>query len=231
MKSERVKIFSLGETALTVSFGNDISAELNKKVLSLAFYFDENGFPGLIEIVPAYASLSIFFDVSIVRKHFPEFSTAFAAVKYLAENALRNSAETPEKKSRLITIPVSFAEEYAPDLVLVAAENNLSIQEVVRIFTAETYRVYMLGFLPGFAYMGEVDERIAAPRKSNPRADVSKGSVGIAGRQTGIYSLRSPGGWQIIGKTDVELFTPEADSPTFLRAGDAVRFYRVDIES
>lgn len=231
MTNDSIKIFSLGDGALTVSFGIEISLESNAKVLNLDYYFEKNRFPGLIEIVPAYASLSIFYDVFPVRKYFPEFSTAFAAVKYLAENALQNLTETPEKESRSMTIPVSFAEKCAPDLAFVAAENNLPIEEVVRIFTAKTYRVYMLGFLPGFAYMGEVDAQISTPRKSNPRAEVSKGSVGIAGKQTGIYSLRSPGGWQIIGKTDVELFTPEADSPTFLRAGDTVRFYEVDIES
>jgi KipI family sensor histidine kinase inhibitor len=103
---------------------------------------------------------------------------------------------------------------------------NLTASQVIEIFLAKTYRVYLLGFLPGFAYMGEVDERIAAPRKRSPRLKVPKGSVGIAGRQTGIYSLASPGGWQIIGKTNVELFTPERAAPTFLNAGDLVRFYQ-----
>jgi inhibitor of KinA len=101
----------------------------------------------------------------------------------------------------------------------------LQTSEVVEIFTATTYRVYMLGFLPGFAYMGEVDARIATPRRSSPRTKTPKGSVGIAGKQTGIYPLESPGGWQIIGATDVELFTPESESQTFLQAGDTVKFY------
>jgi len=229
MKNERVKIFSLGESALTISFGNEISAELNKKVFNLDFYFKEKTFPGFIETVPAYCSLSIFFDVSLVRKHFPFSATAFEAVKGLVEKALVNLADAPDAKSRLIKIPVSFAEEHAPDLKFVASRHKISTAEAVEIFTDRTYRVYMLGFLPGFAYMGEVDERIAAPRKISPRPKVPKGSVGIAGRQTGIYSLNSPGGWQIIGKTNTELFTPAGESPTFLQPGDSVRFFAADL--
>ncbi len=219
------KIFPLGDAGLTVEFGNEISAELNNRVINLAGFFDKNPFPGFVETVPAYASLSVFFDVSIVRKNFPDFPTAFEAIKNFMENALQNLNDLEENKSRLVEIPVRFDAAYALDLDSVASLSNLNAGEVIEIFLAATYRVYMLGFLPGFAYMGEVDERIAAPRKTAPRVRVPKGSVGIAGRQTGIYSLESPGGWQIIGKTNLELFTPEAESPTFLQAGDGVKFY------
>ena len=222
------KIFPLGDNALTIEFGNEISPELNNLVLKLAQFFEQNQFSGLIETVPAYSSLSIFYDVFIVRQNFPEFSTAFSAVKNFAESALQNLDEIPEKKPRLIEIPVSFDNEFALDLEFVATTNNLTPKEVIKIFTAQTYRVYMLGFLPGFAYIGEVNERITAPRKESPRLKVPPGSVGIAGRQTGIYSLASPGGWQIIGKTNVELFTPKAAKPTFLQAGDLVKFYAAE---
>jgi inhibitor of KinA len=218
-------IFPLGDAGLTVEFGNIISAELNNRALNLAGFFDKNPFPGFVEIVPAYASLSVFYNVSIVRKTFPDFPTAFEAVKNFTENALQNLDDLHEGKPRMVEIPVCFDVEYALDLDSVAALNNLSASEVIKIFLAATYRVYMLGFLPGFAYMGDVDKRIAAPRKKSPRLQVPKGSVGIAGRQTGIYSLESPGGWQIIGRTNVELFTPNADQPTFLQPGDAVKFY------
>jgi inhibitor of KinA len=228
MTNERVKIFSLGENALTISFGNEISLELNKRVLNLSRHFEENRFPGFVETVAAYASLSIFYDCFRVKRNFPEFATAFEAVKNFAENTLHNLAEISEDKSRLIKIPVSFIKDFALDLELVAAENNLSTKDVIDIFTERTYRVYMLGFLPGFAYMGEVDRRIAIPRKQTPRTLVPAGSVGIAGRQTGIYSLASPGGWQIVGKTNVKLFTPKSKSPTFLQAGDNVQFYAAD---
>jgi KipI family sensor histidine kinase inhibitor len=126
---------------------------------------------------------------------------------------------------RLIEIPVCFDEEFALDLEFVATSQNLTQKQVIKIFLEKTYRVFMLGFLPGFAYMGEIDQRIAVPRLQSPRMKVPKGSIGIACRQTGIYSLESPGGWQIIGRTNIELFTPEADTPTFLNAGDSIRFY------
>ncbi|MBA3600229.1 MAG: 5-oxoprolinase subunit PxpB [Acidobacteria bacterium] len=222
----KYKIFPIGDNALTIEFGREISAEHNNLVLKLAAYFEQNAFQGFVEIVPAYASLACFYDVSIVRKNFSAFATAFDAVKNFAEIALQNLDNFDESKRRLIEIPVCFGKEFALDLDTVATMKNLTASQVIEIFLAKTYRVYLLGFLPGFAYMGEVDERIAAPRKRSPRLKVPKGSVGIAGRQTGIYSLASPGGWQIIGKTNVELFTPERAAPTFLNAGDLVRFYQ-----
>lgn len=218
------RIFPLGDNALTIEFGSEISVEMNNRVLKLACFLDENPFAGLVEIVPAYASLTIFYDVLIVRKTFSEYPTAFEAVKTYLKIALRNTTDFSEITPRLIEIQVSFDKKFALDLNSVASLNNLSSSEVVEIFLARTYRVYMLGFLPGFSYMGEIDERIAAPRKTSPRLKVPKGSVGIAGKQTGIYSLESPGGWQIIGKTNIELFTPNAETPTFLRAGDSVKF-------
>jgi inhibitor of KinA len=220
-----VKFFSLADNALTIELGSVISENLNRRAIKLSNYFEQNKFPGLIETVPAYASVTIFFNILSVRRAFPEFTTAFDAVKKLAENALENLKNIPEKAPRLIEIPVSFDAEFALDLEFVAKENDLKTREVIEIFTAKTYRVYMLGFLPGFSYMGEVDASIATPRRQTPRLKVPKGSVGIAGRQTGIYSLESPGGWQIIGKTDVGLFTPEAENPCFLQPGDTVKFY------
>jgi inhibitor of KinA len=225
MSGKSTKIFPLGDAALTVDFGNEISLELNKKVLRLARFIEKNQFTGFIETVPAYSSLSVFYDALKIRREFPEFKTAFAAVKNFIENALQNLSELPQNKPRLIEIPVDFAERHALDLEFVASFNNLEKSEVIEIFTSKIYRVFLLGFLPGFAYMGELDSRIAAPRKDAPRQKVPKGSVAIAGRQTGIYSLESPGGWQIIGKTELEMFTPENENPTFLQAGDSMKFY------
>jgi inhibitor of KinA len=225
MEAAAYKIFPLGTDALTVEFGNEISIELNDKAVNLSSYFEENPFEGFIETVPAYASLTFFYDVFKVRKNFPEFPTAFDAVRHFIENALQNSSETIRSNPRLIKIPVDFSSGFALDLESVAAKNNLTAQKVIEIFTSGTYRVFMLGFLPGFAYMGEVDDSIATPRKQSPRLVVPKGSVGIAGKQTGIYPFDSPGGWQIIGKTGFELFTPQAENPCALRAGDLVKFY------
>jgi inhibitor of KinA len=224
METESCKIFPLGIDALTVEFGNRITTELNDRVLNLADYLTKNPFAGLHEIVPAYSSLTIFYDVLKIRNTFPDFSNAFEAVKSIAENGIRNAGAVRTSDPRLIEIPVDFGEDFAPDLEFVASIENLSKIEVIEIFTARTYRVFMLGFMPAFPYMGEVDPRIAAPRKQTPRLNVPKGSVGIAGTQTGIYPFDSPGGWQIIGKTDFRLFAPEKENPCALNAGDLVKF-------
>ena len=224
MINDTIRIFSLGESALTVEFGTAISEDLNKKAIALSEHFLKHPFPGFIESVPAYASATIFFDPVAVRRNFPEFETAFDAISDMALTAIATSQERTETLSRIVEIPVRFDLGHEFDLDFVASTNRLSTDEVLEIFTSTVYRVYMLGFLPGFSYMGEVDERIATPRKEKPRTHVPAGSVGIAGRQTGIYSLASPGGWQIIGRTDVEMFTPNADLPCYLRPGDSVSF-------
>lgn len=225
--TNKLKTFPLGLNALVIELGNEISEALNRQVIKLGDYFEQNKFEGFIEIVPAYASLTIFYDAFVVRKHYPGFSTAYEAVAGLAERASQNLTAVPENEPRSIEIPVSFDRESAIDLDFVAENSNLKPHEVIKIFTSKPYRVFMLGFLPGFAYMGEIDASIAVPRKTIPRLRVPKGSVGIAGRQTGIYSLESPGGWQIIGRTETELFIPEAENPSVFRAGDLVRFYEI----
>jgi inhibitor of KinA len=224
MTDESIRIFPLGDSALTVEFGNTISVDLNKRAIALADHFQQNPFSGFIESVPAYASTTVFYDLLEVRRTFTEFATASDAVKSLAIEAINNLNTSLSENSRTIEIPVHFDAKSALDLDYVAEQNNLSHDKVIDIFTAATYRVFMLGFLPGFTYMGEVDERIATPRHETPRTVVPKGSVGIAGKQTGIYSLASPGGWQIIGHTDVEMFTPSGELPTYLQPGDQVKF-------
>ncbi len=227
MTTRSFRIFPLGDNALTIEFGTEISELLNNKAIGLAEYFEASPFPGFIEAVPAYASATIFYDLLAVRNNFPEFPDAFAAIKALVEDTLENLAGPQRAKQRLVEIPVSFSAEDALDLDFVAETNGIGTSDVIEIFTSKTYRVYMLGFLPGFAYMGEVDKSIATPRRPSPRLKVPKGSVSIAGGQTGIYPLESPGGWQIIGRTGIELFTPRSDSPCLLRPGDSVRFLDV----
>lgn len=225
---QKIKIFSLGEGAATVEFGAVISLEINERVLRLAKFFAKNPFRGLIEIVPAYSSLTVFFDVVIVRKTFPEFPMAFAAVENLIANALQTASEIEQIEPRTIEIPICFDAEFALDLESVAAENNLTADDVCGIFVRPIYRVFMLGFLPAFAYMGEIDERITVSRKQTPRFKIPAGSVGLAGRQTGIYPHQSPGGWQIVGRTPLRLFVPEKTPPTLLRPADNVKFYRIE---
>jgi inhibitor of KinA len=218
------RIFPLGENAVTVEFGDEISERLNNAATSLAAYFETHRFPGYVEAVPAIASATIFYDLHDVRRSFPQHMTAFEAVKKVVENAAEGLPEAPSENNRTVEIPVSFGDENALDLQLIAEAAGLDKQKVIEVFLSSTYRVYMLGFLPGFPYMGIVDERIAVPRRSSPRLAVPKGSVGIAGRQTGIYPSESPGGWQIIGKTELELFTPDETSPCLFHPGDTVRF-------
>jgi inhibitor of KinA len=226
MEPDQVRIYPLGESALTVEFGGRISADLNTKAIDMAEYFESHKFPGFIEALPAYASATIFYDLVEVRRHFPEHLTAFEAVKELVEDAFGRAVGQPKQIARKMDVPVSFSPDHSPDLSNAAERCGLTKEQFVEILLAREYRVFMLGFLPGFAYMGEVDDRIAVPRRESPRTTVPKGSVGIAGRQTGIYSLESPGGWQIIGRTFEELFRPECDPPTLLQPGDIVRFTR-----
>ncbi|MFM9904190.1 MAG: 5-oxoprolinase subunit PxpB [Pyrinomonadaceae bacterium] len=224
MTDTTIRIFPLGDSALTVEFGRSISEQLNRKAIALADHFDALKFPGFIEAVPAYSSTTIFYDLIAVRKSFPEFPTAFDAVSSLASNAVRNVDISSTGSRRSVEIPVHFDEGSALDMNEIADHSGLTPDEVIEVFTSRSYRVFMLGFLPGFSYMGEIDDRIAIPRKDSPRTLVPKGSIGLAGNQTGIYSLDSPGGWQIIGRTDIEMFTPGDETPCFLQAGDEVRF-------
>lgn len=227
MINEEIRIFSLGESALTVEFGTTISEVLSTKAIALSEFFSKHSFPGFIESVPAYAATTLFFDPIAVRRHFPDVETAFSAVRKLVMDAIATNIQSTSTEPRTVEIPVSFELGHELDLGFVASSNELTAGDVIDIFTSSIYRVYMLGFLPGFSYMGEVDERIATPRKETPRKHVPSGSIGIAGRQTGIYSLASPGGWQIIGSTEVEMFTPDAGSPCYLQPGDNVRFFAV----
>jgi len=218
------RFFSVSEFAICVSFENRISETISQKVFNLAEHIEKNPLAGMIEIVPAFSSLTLFYNSIIVKKSFPSFPTAFEAARVYLQNALQNLPANEEKPARTIEIIFDASAEFALDLKFISETKNLSKTEIIEIFTSKIYRVFMLGFLPGFAYMGETDERIAVPRKESPRLKVPKGSVGIAGKQAGIYPFDSPGGWQIIGKTETEMFTPNEENPTFLRAGDSVKF-------
>ncbi len=211
-----MRIFPLGDSAATIEFGNEISTELNARAIALANDLSNVPFAGLIEAVPAYASVTVFYDRL----------TQFESVKGELERRANSLLILDKVNADLVEIPIFISDVTAPDLGRVADFANLSRDETLDIFLSQTYRVYMLGFLPGFAYMGEVDERIAAPRLETPRTRVQMGSVGIAGKQTGIYPLESPGGWNIIGVTDLPMFDPTLDQPCLLKPGDEVRFVR-----
>jgi len=220
------KISSLGDTALIIDFGNIIDESINKVVHSLFYQLQNDPIPGMIEAVPAYSSLTIYYDVLFIRNKLNKQTTAFEWVSEgLKKYISKENIETGDPQL-LIKIPVCYENEYASDLSFIASQNDISAEEVIYLHTAATYHVYMLGFLPGFAYMGMVDEKISSSRKQKP-VFVEAGSIGIAGLQTGIYPFRSQGGWQIIGRTPVELFDKEKINPVLFKPGDKIQFYSI----
>lgn len=223
-------ISPLGDTALIVSFGNVIDETINKKILSLFHKIKSASLKGIKDVVPAYCSLAIHYDVWLVKQKYPGDKMAFEIMedsikKIIDENDFNDYNDLII--SRKIKVPVCYAEKYALDMNDISTEKKLSVEEIISLHTGKKYRVYMIGFLPGFAYMGEVDAKIEMPRKLQPRLKVEAGYVGIAGKQTGIYPLASPGGWQIIGKTPLKLFNKENTEPILFKPGDEIEFYSI----
>ncbi|WP_456398579.1 5-oxoprolinase subunit PxpB [Palaeococcus sp. (in: euryarchaeotes)] len=205
-----------GDSALVIIFGNEIDERTNKKVHAVAGAI-EKAFPEwLIEIVPTYTSVYVYYDPLKIG-----YSEVVEAVKPFL------NAEPKEEKARIVEIPTVYGGEFGPDIEFVAEYNGLSVDDVIEIHSKPLYRVYMLGFTPGFAYLGGMDERIATPRLEKPRLKVPAGSVGIAGKQTGIYPLESPGGWRLIGRTPLKLFDANREPPTLLQPGNYIKFVPV----
>jgi len=220
------KISSLGDNALIIDFGNVIDESINKVVHSLFYQLQNDPIPGMTEAVPAYSSLTIYYDVLFIRNKLNKQITAFEWISEgLKKYISKENIETGDPQL-LIRIPVCYENEYAPDLGFIASRNNISTEEVIYLHTSTTYHIYMLGFLPGFAYMGMVDEKISSSRKQKP-VFVEAGSIGIAGKQTGIYPFRSQGGWQIIGRTPLKLFDKEKINPVLFKPGDKIQFYSI----
>ncbi|HEX6847682.1 MAG TPA: 5-oxoprolinase subunit PxpB [Chitinophagaceae bacterium] len=220
------KILPLSDTALIIDFGNVIDESINKLVHSVFYQLQKEPVPGMIEAVPAYSSLTIYYDVLLIRKTISSGQTAYEWISGKVKEYLSGERIEVQENGTFISIPVCYEKEYGTDLNFIALINQIDVDEIIHLHTSAVYRVYMLGFLPGFAYMGMVNEKMATPRKQFP-APVEAGSVGIAGRQTGIYPLRSPGGWQIIGRTPLNLFNKEKQNPTLFKSGDMVQFYSI----
>jgi inhibitor of KinA len=206
-------IVPLNETAALVSFGNSIDVKINERVIALHRALSQNSFEGFVESVPAYSSLAVFY-----RR-----PARFGVVEVVLETLLI-SGESTKPNGSTVKIPLLYDGD---DLDFVAEHHHLSREEVISIHTSRSYRVFMLGFLPGFPYMGTVDERIATARRSSPRTAVPAGSVGIAGMQTGIYPQSSPGGWQLIGRTPIKIFDAKKETPCLLNPGDSVDFFSI----
>lgn len=214
--TEPLHIAPLGETALTASLGDRVDPALNRRVHALAEAVRQAGWLGVTEVVPAYASLSLFYEPQIVS-----FEALAARLQALAA-ALPESVDAAP--AREIVLPVRYD---GPDLAEVAARTGLSVEAVVARHTGRRYRVYLMGFVPGFAYLGELDAALVLPRRETPRPRVPTGSVAIAGAQTAVYPLTTPGGWHLLGHTDARLFDPSREAPSLLRPGDWVRFEAV----
>jgi inhibitor of KinA len=220
-------IFPLGDSALVVDFGEQISVDINKRAHRLFSKLKAINDPVIVDLVPAYASLAVHFDPLVLQQEKLGNESSFDLMSEFIESLAMEADEDRQENTRLVQVPVCYHASMAPDLALAAHYRELEIEQFIEIHTAPTYRVYMIGFLPGFPYMGEVDERIALPRRATPRKNVPAGSVGIAGKQTGIYPLDSPGGWQVVGRTPLQIFNKKNREPVLLQPGDEVKFYSI----
>jgi inhibitor of KinA len=220
-------IFQLGDQAVTFSFSNAIEQEHHIQIIAMSAWLHDQAFAGFIDRIVSYHSLTLIYDAFCVKqKH--AVANAFEFVQQKLKEAYLFSVQKEERRSIVcLQIPVCYDVCFALDLEFICAHAGLTSQEVIDLHISKRYRVYMIGFLPGFPYLGEVDKRIAVSRKEKPRAKIAAGSVGIAGIQTGIYPVDSPGGWQIIGRTPLKLFAKDEDPPVQIEAGDQVQFYPV----
>jgi inhibitor of KinA len=208
----------LGDSAVTVVLGEGISRELSGRVLSVAQAVHRARVAGVSEIVPAYASLTVFFDPIPY-----DFNQIVESVRVVVENVTSHDG-VATGGSRLIRIPVTYDGE---DLADVAERTGHSVKDVIRLHTEREYYVYVIGFVPGFAYLGEIDPSLILPRRAAPRKRVPAGSVAIADAQTGVYPFSTPGGWNLLGRTDTKMFDPAREEPALLRVGDRVVFERI----
>ena len=227
-KSLDIKV--LGDSAVIIKLGEGIHPDIHQQVKNLSFLLSKHPFDGFIESVPAYNNLTVYYSPYLVHQSKTGFSVEGTPIEKVTAyiHALANDiSEIPVTEGNLVRIPVLYGGEFGPDLQIVADTHNLSVEEVIEIHTAPEYLVYMIGFAPGFPFLGGLDERIATPRKLTPRTSIPPGSVGIAGKQTGVYPLETPGGWQIIGRTLTDLFVPDMTPPSLLQSGDKIKFYPI----
>ena len=216
-----VRFLPCGDQAVTVEWGSTIDEHINRQVHAFARKVEELFHPAITEVVPTYRSATVHYRPEVFS--YEELNQLLAP---LAQGGAEEAEELP-----VVEIPVCYGGEYGPDLLEVAQHCSLTPEEVIARHTAPTYRIYMLGFTPGFPYLGGMDPSIAAPRRKEPRIHIPAGSVGIAGEQTGVYPIVSPGGWQLIGRTPLRLFDPQREQPILLSAGAGIRFVPIDEET
>lgn len=208
----------LGDSAILVTLGNEINPNINQQVHALNFLLQNTN--GIIETVPAYCTLLV---------HYDSLNFSFQQIKTLIEEKMHQLNKMNRETGRKHQVKVRYGDESNSDIGIVASSKNISIAEVIRIHSEKEYTIYMMGFTPGFPYMGILDERLHMPRLQTPRTLVQAGSVAIAGSQTGIYSLNSPGGWHILGWTALKLFDPTSATPFLFAPNDVVKFVPVNL--
>lgn len=214
-----IRILPAGDLSLIVEFGNEISKACNGRVIQLDEWFRTKQIAGVIETIPAFCSLLIYYDpLKISYKKLCRYIKGFVG----------KAKEIEEKQKRIIEIPVCYGGKYGEDLKDLAGFVGMNESQVVEIHSSIDYLIYMLGFLPGFPYLGGLDKRLEIPRLSNPRTSIPAGSVGIGGKQTGIYPIDSPGGWRLIGKTPLKLYDSKRENMLLYQAGDYIRFKPID---
>ncbi|CAM3825589.1 5-oxoprolinase subunit PxpB [Mucilaginibacter galii] len=214
----------LSEYAVTLEFGEEISEDLLQKISRFNTAIHQYPFSGFQTTVPGYATISVFFDpVLVIRSGLPGQDCFTKVADYLT-GLQQRAIDQDVKSGSLVTIPVCYGNIYGPDLDEVARVNQLTALQVIELHSSAVYKVFMIGFVPGFAYLGGMNSALANPRKLSPRPAIAPGSVGIAGKQTGVYPLQTPGGWQIIGQTPLKMFAATRAQPSLLSAGDEVVF-------
>lgn len=209
------RLLPLGDAAILVQLGADVDPELNRRVHSLDRRLQARAIEGVIETVPAFASVLV---------HYDPVQVGYRQVAEWLDRELAQSDEAAARPRRRIEVPVRYGGDDGPDLEFVAEHHKISPRKVAEIHAGKDYLVYMMGFTPGFPYMGKLEETVATARLETPRTKVPSGSVGIAGAQTGIYPIESPGGWRLIGRTTLKLFDPASEQPFLFGPADSVRF-------
>lgn len=219
--ADKPTFVAAGDLAVVAEYGNSINPEINAKVRSLMLAIEGDRIPGVVETIPTYRSLLINYNpMQITYDHL---------VKKLSEVAV--SLDTLEiSNPKIIHVPTLYTVEYGPDLEFVANHAKMTTEEVIKLHSQTDYPIYMMGFSPGFPYLGGLNKRLVTPRLQTPRVKIPAGSVGIAEAQTGVYPIASPGGWRLIGRTPLKMFDPLHHPPTLFQTGDSIRFVPLDSE-
>ncbi len=225
-----INFHPLGDQAVILELGEEITIPIHEKVKQVANFFEQASPEWVIEYIPSFTTVTVIYHPVMVMKQEGQKASPFTLVCEKLQFLLSQWTAGETTPSRTVEIPVCYGGECGPDLDIVANHTKLSTEEVIDIHSSGDYLVYMIGFAPGFPYIGGMSDKIATPRKASPRLKIPAGSIGIAGNQTGIYPLETPGGWQLIGRTPLQLFLPDEHIPSLLRAGDKIKFSAISYE-